>query len=378
MKLPLYLDYAATTPVDPRVIEVMMPYLAAVGNPASHTHSYGKMAKHAVESAREYIADLIHADADEIILTSGATESINLGLKGAAQLYQLKGRHIITMKTEHKAVLDTCQQLEKNGYSVTYLSPEANGLLDEEKFKNALREDTILVAIMHVNNETGVIQNIRALANITAERDILFFVDAAQSNGKIALDVTQIPVDLVALSAHKIYGPKGVGALYLRRKPRVRVAAQIHGGGQEQGMRSGTLPTHQIVGMGEAFRIAALELETDFKKIHSLRKRFLTKISILNNITINGDVTSAYPGILSMCFAGIKSNKFIDMFPDLAVSAGSACESKGSEPSYVLRAMGVFSEQAETAIRFSFGRFTTENEMDFAADSICSHVGRLD
>jgi cysteine desulfurase len=370
MKLPIYLDYAASTPVDPRVAELMMSYLTLAGNPASSTHAFGKAAKDAVGIAREQIAALLHAHPEEIIWTSGATESINLAIKGIAQLYQRKGRHIVTMKTEHKAVLDTCQQLEKEGYSVTYLSPEPNGLLDAEKFKAALREDTILAAIMHVNNETGVIQNIHQLANITAERGVLLHVDAAQSNGKLALDVTQLPVDLISLSAHKIYGPKGVGALYLRRKPRVRVAAQIHGGGQQQGMRSGTLPTHQIVGMGEAFHLAGLEMADDYKKSSLLRTLLLEKISTLENLSINGDLDHTYPGILNMSFAGIKADQLIKNLPDLAIAVGSACLSGSVEPSYVLRAMGLFTEQAETAIRLSYGRFTTIEEIDFAADKI--------
>jgi len=373
MKLPIYLDYAATTPVDPRVAEKMMACLTQqgkFGNPASSSHLFGQVAKQAVEDAREQVAALLHADPKEIIWTSGATEANNLALKGAAQLYQRKGKHIVTMKTEHKAVLDSCQQLEKEGYDVTYLSPEKTGLLDIEKFKRALRDDTILVSIMHVNNETGVIQDISAIANITASRGILFHVDAAQSAGKIVLDLSQTPIDLLAFSAHKIYGPKGVGALYVRRKPRVRVAAQIHGGGQEQGMRSGTLATHQIVGMGEAFHIAKSEMEADYKKFVTFRQKFWEQIRVLDNTHVNGDFAKTYPGILNVCFPGKKAEELMQALPDLAVAAGSACNAKGIEPSYVLRAMGLTMLEAHSAIRFSWGRFTTVEEMTYAADAL--------
>lgn len=375
MKLPIYLDYAATTPVDPRVAEKMLQYLTVdghFGNPASSSHLYGLAARQAVDEARQHVADLISAEPAEIIWTSGATEAINLALKGAAQLYQRKGKHIVTMKTEHKAVLDSCQQLEKEGYQVTYLAPEANGLLDLEKLKSTLRPDTILVSIMHVNNETGVIQDIHAIAEITAARDILFLMDAAQSAGKIPIDIRKTPVDLMAFSAHKIYGPKGMGALYVRRKPRVRVAAQIHGGGQEQGMRSGTLPTHQIVAMGEAFRLARLEMSTDYQKVQNLRALFLKRLSVLKNVSITTPQDHSYPGILNIRFADYQSDAFMRKFTGIAVAAGSACLSKGVEPSYVLRAMGLSKEEAQSAIRFSFGRFTTEADIESALADIIS------
>jgi cysteine desulfurase len=373
MKLPVYLDYASTTPVDPRVAAQMAAYLTTdghFGNPAATSHIYGRTASTAVEEAREQVAGLLNASASEIIWTSGATEAINLGLKGAAQLYQGRGRHIVTVQTEHKAVLDTCQELEKNGFEVTYLKTEPDGLLSPEKFAAALREDTIMAAVMHLNNESGVLQDISTLAKMTAERGILFFLDAAQSNGKLPLDVTQTPVDLISLSAHKVYGPKGIGALYMRRKPRVRVAPQIHGGGQEQGMRSGTLATHQIIGMGTAFALAAENRQADFKKLQDLRARFLERISPLVKFTLNGSATENYPGILNLSFPQLTSADFISQFPDLAVSAGSACMSKGVEPSYVLRAMGKTREEAQNAVRFSFGRFTTQEEMDFTADCV--------
>jgi cysteine desulfurase len=375
MTLPIYFDYAATTPVDPRVAQKMLQYLTKdghFGNPASSSHSYGLSAKLAVEEARLQVASLISAEASEIIWTSGATEAINLALKGAAQLYQRKGKHVITMKTEHKAVLDSCEQLEKEGYQVTYLTPEPNGLLDLDKLKNALRSDTIIVSIMHVNNETGAIQDIDAIAKITAARDILLFVDAAQSAGKIAIDICKTPIDLMAFSGHKIYGPKGIGALYVRRKPRVRVAAQIHGGGQEQGMRSGTLPAHQIVAMGEAFRLAKLEMSADYQKMEKFRALFLQHLSTVNNVSINEATGHCYPGILNMSFAGYQSAQFMQTFSKIAVAAGSACLSKGIEPSYVLRAMGLSKEEAHSAIRFSFGRFTTEAEILAAAAHIVS------
>lgn len=373
MTKPIYLDYAATTPVDARVAEKMLQFMTwegQFGNPSSLSHAFGLAAKQAVDHARAQVADLIHAEPAEIIWTSGATESINLALKGAAQLYQRKGKHIVTVKTEHKAVLDTCQQLEKEGYSVTYLSPEKNGLLNLEALQTALRSDTILVAVMHVNNETGVIQNISEIANITAARDILFLVDAAQSIGKLAIDVTKMPVDLLAFNAHKVYGPKGVGALYMRRKPRVRVAAQLHGGGQEQGMRSGTIPTHQVVGMGEALHLTKQAMVDDFKKISSLREHFWQALSNSKNIILNGTLENCYPGIINICLLGKKAETFMQKNPHLAISAGSACMAKGIEPSYVLRAMGLSTEQAHCAVRFSFGRFTTFSDIDAAIQCI--------
>lgn len=370
MKLPIYFDYAATTPVDPRVAEKMQQYLTMDGcfaNPASLSHAYGQAAKAAIDWAREQVAALIHAEPSEIIWTSGATESINLALKGAAQLYQQRGKHIVTVKTEHKAVLDTCQQLEKDGYSVTYLTPLKNGLLDLDVLKAALKPETILVSVMHVNNETGVIQDIAAIAEMTAARNILFHVDAAQSNGKIAIDVTKTPIDLLSMNAHKVYGPKGIGALYVRKKPRVRVAPQMHGGGQEQGMRSGTLATHQIMGMAEAFRLAKMEMTTDYQKILQLRTRFLEQISTILPLTLNVDPALCYPGIVNLRLPDIKAETFMQAAPELAVAAGSACNAKGIEPSYVLRALGLPADVAHCSVRFSFGRFTTAEEMDFAA-----------
>lgn len=370
MKLPIYFDYAATTPVDPRVAEKMQQYLTMDGcfaNPASLSHAYGQAAKAAIDWAREQVAALIHAEPSEIIWTSGATESINLALKGAAQLYQQRGKHIVTVKTEHKAVLDTCQQLEKDGYSVTYLTPLKNGLLDLDVLKAALKPETILVSVMHVNNETGVIQDIAAIAEMTAARNILFHVDAAQSNGKIAIDVTKTPIDLLSMNAHKVYGPKGIGALYVRKKPRVRVAPQMHGGGQEQGMRSGTLATHQIMGMAEAFRLAKMEMTADYQKIEQLRARFLEQISTILPLTLNIDPALCYPGIVNLRLPDIKAETFMQVVPDLAVAAGSACNAKGIEPSYVLRALGLPADVAHCSVRFSFGRFTTAEEIDFAA-----------
>lgn len=374
MKLPIYLDYAATTPLDPRVAEKMQRYLTldgCFGNPSSVNHVYGLEAKKAVELAREQAADLIHAEPTEIIWTSCATESINLALKGAAQLYQRQGKHIITLKTEHKAVLDTCQQLEKEGYAITYLTPETNGLINLDQFKHAIRQDTILVSIMHVNNEIGVIQNLQALTDETFPRHILFHVDASQSIGKIPIDVRSLPIDLMSFCAHKIYGPKGIGALYIRRKPRVRVAPQMHGGGQEQGMRSGTLATHQIVGMGEALHLAKLEMVKDQDKIQQLRARLWQGIQAYPGVYMNPQTVAAdtvLPNILNLCFPRYKAEALMQALPDLAISAGSACTSKGS--SYVLRALGLSDEQAASAVRFSFGRFTTFSEIDFAAEKI--------
>jgi len=340
----------------------------AFGNPASW-HLLGKAAKSAVEAARAQVADLIHAEADEIIWTSGATEANNLALKGAAQLYQRKGKHIVTLKTEHKSVLDTCQQLEKQGFHVTYLNPAANGLLDLAQFQAALREDTMLASIMLVNNELGVIQDIAAIAKMTAERGILLHVDAVQAAGKIAINVQQWPVDLMSLSAHKVYGPKGVGALYLRKKPRVRVQAQIHGGGQEQGMRSGTLPTHQIVGMGEACRLAAKEMAQDSVRIRALRDKFLAG---LTNVTLNTPLAHSVPHIVNLRFARISGEKLMAKLPELAVSMGSACQSSETGPSYVLRALGQSDEEARAALRISFGRMTTEEEVMTALASLGS------
>lgn len=369
MKLPIYLDYAATTPVDPRVAAKMMQCLTpdgVFGNPAS-THLFGKAAYEVIETARLQVANLINAQPNEIVFTSGATEANNLALKGAAQLYKSKGKHIVTLKTEHPAVLDCCQQLEKEGFFVTYLAPEPNGLVNLEKLQAALRDDTILVSIMHVNNELGVIQDIQAIGKITSARHILLHVDAAQSAGKIPINLAEMAVDLMSFSGHKVYGPKGVGALFLRRKPRVRVASQMHGGGQEQGMRSGTLATHQIAGMGEAFAIAKNEMELNQKNILELRNYFWQEIATLPGVALNGDFTHSLPNILNVSFAGIRSDKMLQQLADLAISSGSACHSKGVEPSYVLRALGQSEEQAASAVRFSFGKFTTQEEIEFAA-----------
>jgi cysteine desulfurase len=374
MKSPIYLDNAATTPVDPRVAEKMLRFLTSegsFGNPAS-SHFYGKQAKEAVENARAQVASLLNAEPSEIIWTSGTTESNNLVLKGAAQLYQQKGKHIITLKTEHPSVLDCCQQLEKEGFSVTYLSPEKNGSIDLEKLRAAIRDDTFLVSVMHVNNETGVIQDISAIAKMTSERGILFHIDAAQSAGKLPIDVNQTPVDLISLTAHKIYGPKGIGALYIRKKPRARLAALIHGGGHEQGMRSGTLATHQIVGMGEAFYLAKNEMQQDHKKITELRKIFLEELSKHFNLIIHGENTIA--NIINFRIDGIPSQKWLNELPEIAISSGSACHSKGIEPSLVLRSMGLTRDQAECAVRFSLGRFTTKEEIQGALDAIKSHI----
>lgn len=369
---PIYLDYAATTPVDPRVAEKMLECLTPAGrfgNPASQ-HGYGLEARDMVETAREQVAALIHADPSEIIWTSGATESDNLALKGAARLYQRKGRHIITMKTEHKAVLDACQHLEKEGFSVTYLAPEANGKLSLEQLKAALRDDTILVSIMHVNNETGVIQDIHAIAAITAARGILLHVDAAQSTGKIEIDLQHTPVDLLSLCAHKTYGPKGIGALYLRKKPRVRVEPLIHGGGHEQGMRSGTLATHQIVGMGAAFQLARDLMQHETKTISALRDHFLEKLAVIANLHVNVDPAYTVPHIMSLRFDGMFADAILNKLPNIAASTASACQGKGTEGSYVLRALGLSDQQAKSSVRFSFGRFTSQADVDHAAQSI--------
>jgi len=369
---PIYLDYAATTPVDPRVVQKMQACLTlegVFGNPASQ-HVYGQEARAAVETARAQVAALIHADPAEIIWTSGATESDNLALKGAAHLYQRKGRHIVTMKTEHKAVLDACQHLEKEGFQVTYLTPEPNGLLNLDTFRSALRDDTILASIMHVNNETGVIQDIDAIARITSARGILSHVDAAQSTGKVKIDMSSTPVDLLTLTAHKTYGPKGIGALFLRKKPRVRVEPLIHGGGHEQGMRSGTLATHQIVGMGEAFTIARQEMERDREHIRQMRDVFLAKLKDVKNLKVNSDSTCSVPHILNLRFEGMLADGVLAKLPDIAASTASACQGKGTEGSYVLRAMGFTDEQIRSSVRFSFGRFTTREDAEQAGASI--------
>lgn len=378
INLPIYLDYAATTPVDPRVTEKMIPYLSQhFGNPASRSHSFGWQAEKAVETAREQVAALVNADSKEIVWTSGATESNNLAIKGVAHFYQDKGKHIITSKTEHKAVLDTCRHLEREGFEVTYLDPEPNGLIDLKQLAAAIREDTILVSIMHANNEIGVISDIAAIGEMTRARNVLFHVDAAQSAGKIPIDLQKLKVDLMSFSAHKLYGPKGIGALYVRRKPRVRLEAQTHGGGHERGMRSGTLPTHQIVGMGEAFRLASMEIETESKRVKRLRDRLWDGLKDLEEVYLNGDLERRLPGNLNVSFNFVEGESLIMGLKDLAVSSGSACTSASLEPSYVLRALGRNDELAHSSIRFSLGRFTTEEEIEHTIPLIRSKIEKL-
>lgn len=380
MKLPIYLDYSATCPVDPRVAEKMMQCLTMdglFGNPASRSHRFGWQAEEAVDLARNQVADLIGADPREIVFTSGATESNNLAIKGVAHFYASKGKHIITSKTEHKAVLDTCRQLEREGFEVTYLEPMPNGLFTIKMIENAMRDDTILVSIMHVNNEIGVVQNIAAIGELCRSRKILLHVDAVQSVGKIPVDVEALKVDLLSVSAHKVYGPKGIGALFVRRKPRVRLEAQMHGGGHERGMRSGTLPTHQIVGMGEAFRIAKEEMVSEGERILALRQRLWNGIKDIEAVYINGDLEQRVPGNLNVSFAYVEGESLIMALKDLAVSSGSACTSASLEPSYVLRALGLNDELAHSSIRFSMGRFTTEEEIDYAVKLIRDSIGRL-
>ncbi|MCU7931999.1 MAG: IscS subfamily cysteine desulfurase [Candidatus Thiodiazotropha sp. (ex Codakia rugifera)] len=380
MKLPIYMDYSATTPVDPRVAELMCRYLTPdgdFGNAASRSHAFGWTAGDAIRVARQQIADLVNADPKEIVLTSGATESDNLAIKGVADFYAKKGRHIVTCKTEHKAVLDTCRQLERDGYEVTYLDPEPSGLIDLAKLEAALRDDTILVSIMHTNNEIGVIQDIHAIGELTRERKILFHVDAAQSAGKVPIDLETLKVDLMSFSAHKIYGPKGIGALYVRRKPRVRLEAQMHGGGHERGMRSGTLATHQIVGMGEAFRLAGEEMATENERVLGLRNRLWAGISDIEEVYLNGDEDQRVAGNLNVSFAFVEGESLIMALKDLAVSSGSACTSASLEPSYVLRALGREDELAHSSIRFTLGRFSTAEEVDYAINKIRTEVERL-
>ncbi len=380
MKTPVYFDYSATTPVDPRVAEKMCACLTpdgVFGNPASRSHSFGWEADELVEQARKNVAALVNADPREIVWTSGATESDNLAIKGAAHFYQKKGKHIITCKTEHKAVLDSCRQLEREGFEVTYLDPEANGLIDLDKLEAAFRDDTILVSIMHVNNEIGVIQDIAAIGELTRKHKIIFHVDAAQSAGKTPIDLQQMKVDLMSFSAHKIYGPKGIGALYVRRKPRVRLEAQMHGGGHERGMRSGTLATHQIVGMGEAFRLAKEEMAADNERIRMLRDRLLDGIKDIEEVYINGDMEHRVPHNLNVSFNFVEGESLIMALKDLAVSSGSACTSASLEPSYVLRALGRSDELAHSSLRFSIGRFTTEEEIDFAIEKIRANIDKL-
>jgi cysteine desulfurase len=380
MRLPIYLDYAATTPVDPRVAEKMMACLTmdgAFGNPASRSHVFGWKADELVDVARQQVAALINADPKEIVWTSGATESDNLAIKGAAHFYQRKGKHIITSKTEHKAVLDTCRQLEREGFEVTYLDPEPNGMIDLAKLEAAMRDDTILVSIMHVNNEIGVIQDIGAIGEMCRARDIVFHVDAAQSAGKVAIDMEKLKVDLMSFSAHKIYGPKGIGALYVRRKPRIRIEAQMHGGGHERGMRSGTLPVHQIVGMGEAFRIAREEMELETMRIRTLRDRLWSALNSMEEVYLNGDSQRGVAGNLNVSFNFVEGESLIMALKDIAVSSGSACTSASLEPSYVLRAIGRSDELAHSSIRFSIGRFTTAEEVDYTATLVKEKVAKL-
>jgi len=378
MKLPIYMDYSATTPVDPRVASIMIPYLTEkFGNPASRSHAFGWEADAAVELAREQVAALVNADPKEIVWTSGATESNNLAIKGAAHFYQGKGKHIITMHIEHKAVLDTVRELEREGFSATYLGPESNGLLDLDKFKAALRPDTVLVSVMLVNNEIGVIQDIAAIGEICRDKGILFHVDAAQATGKVAIDLQQLKVDMMSFSAHKTYGPKGIGALYVRRKPRVRLEAQMHGGGHERGMRSGTLPTHQIVGMGEAFRIAQAEMAQENERIRMLRDRLLKGLMAMEEVHINGDMEHRVPHNLNLSFNFVEGESLMMAVKDVAVSSGSACTSASLEPSYVLRALGRSDELAHSSIRFSIGRFTTVEEVDYVVELLKNKIGKL-
>ena len=378
MKLPIYLDYSATTPVDPRVAEKMIPYLVEkFGNPASRSHAFGWESEAAVEAARDQVAALVNADPKEIVWTSGATESNNLAIKGAANFYAGKGKHLITLKTEHKAVLDTCRELERQGFEVTYLDVQENGLLDLAVLKAALRPDTILVSVMFVNNEIGVIQPIADIGEICRERGILFHVDAAQATGKVEIDLAELKVDLMSFSAHKTYGPKGIGALYVQRKPRVRLEAQMHGGGHERGFRSGTLPTHQIVGMGEAFRIAREEMAEENARIRALRDRLFKGLSGIEAVFVNGDIEQRVPHNLNISFAYVEGESMLMAVKDLAVSSGSACTSASLEPSYVLRALGREDELAHSSIRFTLGRFTTAEEIDYAVDLLRTKISKL-
>ena len=376
--LPIYLDYAATTPTDPRVAEKMIPYLCQIfGNPASRSHSFGWAAEEAVEAARVEVAALVNCSPKEIVWTSGATESNNLAIKGAAHFYQAKGKHLITVKTEHKAVLDTFRELERQGFTATYLDPEEDGLLDLEKLKAAMRPDTILVSVMMVNNEIGVIQDIAAIGALCRVQGILLHVDAAQATGKVDIDLENLPVDLMSFSAHKTYGPKGIGALYVRRKPRVRLEAQMHGGGHERGFRSGTLAVHQIVGMGEAYRIARIEMTLENARIRRLRDKLLNGLKDMEEVYVNGDLKQRIPHNLNISFNFVEGESLIMAVSDIAVSSGSACTSASLEPSYVLRALGRNDELAHSSIRFSIGRFTTEQEIDYTINLLKSKVGKL-
>ncbi len=378
IKLPIYLDYSATTPVDPRVAEKMIPWLTQnFGNPASRSHKFGWDAEAAVEEARANVAALVNCDPRELVWTSGATESINLALKGAAHFYKDKGRHLVTVGTEHKATLDTMRELEREGFEVTYLDVLPNGLLDLAAFEAALRPGTIVASVMHVNNEIGVIQDVAAIGEMCRKRGVIFHVDAAQATGKVPIDLAQLKVDLMSFSAHKTYGPKGVGALYVRRKPRVRIEAQVHGGGHERGMRSGTLPTHQIVGMGEAFRLARLEMATDNERVRMLRDRLWQGLSQIEEVYLNGDLEQRVPHNLNVSFNFVEGESLIMAIKDVAVSSGSACTSASLEPSYVLRALGRSDELAHSSIRFTVGRFTTAEEIDYTVDLLKRKIAKL-
>jgi len=375
---PIYLDYSATTPIDPRVAEKMIPYITEhFGNPASRSHSFGWTAEKAVEEAREEVAKLVNADPREIVWTSGATESNNLAIKGASHFYSTKGKHVLTIATEHKAVIDAVRELEREGFTATYLEPEPNGLVDLEKFKKAIRPDTVLASVMLVNNEIGVIQDIEALGNICREEKVIFHVDAAQATGKVDIDLEKLPVDLMSFSAHKTYGPKGIGALYVRRKPRIRIEAQMHGGGHERGMRSGTLATHQIVGMGEAFRIARLEMKSENDRIRILRDKLLQGLQSIEEVYVNGDLKHRIPHNLNISFNYVEGESLIMAVKDIAVSSGSACTSASLEPSYVLRALGRSDELAHSSIRFLIGRFTTEADVDFTIQLLKDKIQKL-
>lgn len=378
MRKPIYLDYSATTPVDPRVVDAMIPFLREdFGNPASRSHAFGWKAEEAVEAARGHVAALVNCDPKEIVWTSGATESINLAVKGAAHFYKEKGRHVITVKTEHKATLDTCRELEREGFEVMYLDVKENGLIDWDVFVAAVRPDTILVSVMYVNNEIGVIQDIPRIGDFCRSKGIIFHVDAAQATGKVVIDLQALKVDLMSFSAHKTYGPKGIGALFVRRKPRVRIEAQIHGGGHERGMRSGTLPTHQIVGMGEAFRLAKLEMASENERIRALRDRLWKGLSEMEAVYLNGDMEHRVPHNLNVSFNYVEGESLLMGIKDVAVSSGSACTSASLEPSYVLRALGRSDELAHSSIRFSVGRFTTEAEVDFTIALLKEKVAKL-
>ena len=377
-KMPIYLDYSATTPVDPRVAEKMIPYITEdFGNTASRSHAYGWNAEKAVENARKEVALLVNADPREIVWTSGATESNNLAIKGASQFYSSKGKHIITCSTEHKAVIDAVSEMERLGYDATYLTPEPNGLIDLEKFKAAIRPDTVLTTIMFVNNEIGVMQDIESIGNICRQNNIIFHVDAAQATGKVKIDLEKLPVDLMSFSAHKTYGPKCIGALFVRRKPRIRIEAQMHGGGHERGMRSGTLATHQIVGMGEAFRLAREEMDTENKRIYQLHQRLLNGLTEIEETYVNGDLGSRVPHNLNVSFNYVEGESLIMAIKEIAVSSGSACTSASLEPSYVLRALGRSDELAHSSIRFSIGRFTKESDIDFTIELVKQKIDRL-